>query len=170
MMNQEECEAQMYLVADRIWKSLKGFVKPGSARAYDDLVDIVWNSMLLDLDFRKQVAQFEVQRKSRFAKSGLPQYFRIPYDSTTMADLNPSSRTEDSLVEIIISPALFRSHDWSEGACNEAKLCLLRAEVFRSLPPRTESKHRPSLSSRSSNIEDRFKPGAVKKPPGRGLR
>jgi hypothetical protein len=171
MMNNEECNAQMHLVSGRIWKSLKGFVKPGLPQAYNGLVDIVWKSMLLDLDFRMQVAQFEVKRKFRLAKSGLPKYFHVPYDSATMADSSSSHRTEGAQVEIIISPALFRSHDWSEGACDGAELCLLRAEVFRSSPPRTESKSGPSSSSRSSNIDNpsRLKTTIDQKPSKRRL-
>jgi hypothetical protein len=169
LVDYKEVNAQMNLVSDRIWKSLKKFVKQGSPHAKDELIDIVWNSMLLDIDFRQQVAQFEVKRKYRSGKSGLPRYFGITYDPVTMADSSSNPRGEGAQVEIIISPALFISHDWSEGACDGTKVCLLKAEVFRSFPSRTESKSRPSLSSRSSNVEDRLKPTVIQKSPKHGL-
>lgn len=171
MMNSEECDAQMFLVSDRMWKSLKGFVKPGSSQAFSDLEDIVWNSMLLDLDFRKQLAHFEVKRTPRPNRSGLIQYFHMPYDSATMADSNSSIHGEDSQVEIIVSPALFRSHDWSEGACDGANVCILRAEVFRSSPSQTQSRTLSSLRPKSSKIDDKNRVSAtVVQKPRRGLR
>jgi len=135
IIDQDERKKQLEIVSNRIWKSLKSFVKPGSTRAQDDLERIVSRSMWLDLDFRQQMAQFEVKRFWKVTATGLPQYFGKPFDSSVMSDQAPSSRTDPLLVEMIAAPALIKSHDWSEAMCKTAECCLLKAQVFCSLPP-----------------------------------
>lgn len=139
MIDEAELAEQNRIVSDRVWKSLRCFAKPRSSRrARGELRRLVWRSMWLDLDFRQQPAQFEIRRPwlKLSAGSFLFQYFGMQFDPETMSDWAPLYRSGAPLVAINTAPALFKSHDWSESVGQEEEVCLLKAQVCCSIPPR----------------------------------
>ncbi|KAE9984946.1 hypothetical protein BLS_000525 [Venturia inaequalis] len=83
-------------------------------------------------------AQFEIRRPwlKLSAGSFLFQYFGMQFDPETMSDWAPLYRSGAPLVAINTAPALFKSHDWSESVGQEEEVCLLKAQVCCSIPPR----------------------------------
>lgn len=139
IIDDDELKEQNRIISDRIWKNLRIFAKHRSSRrARGDLVRIVWRCMWLDLDFRQQAAQFEIRRPFIHLTAGSFswQYFDMHFDPNTMADQAPLYLSGVPRVMINTAPALFKSHDWSETIGREAEVCLLKAQVFCSLPPR----------------------------------
>ncbi|TID26692.1 hypothetical protein E6O75_ATG01185 [Venturia nashicola] len=139
MIDEAELVEQNRIVSDRIWKSLRSFAKPRSSRqARGELRRLVWRSMWLDLDFRQQPVQFEIRRPwLKLSVGPFPfQYYGMHFDPETMSDYAPLYHSGAPLVAINTAPALFKSHDWAESAGQEDEVCLLKAQVCCSIPPR----------------------------------
>ncbi|OCL06399.1 hypothetical protein AOQ84DRAFT_365818 [Glonium stellatum] len=145
-ISQDEIHSQIDIVTNRIWKSLKGYKKTNRelARASDaksELQEIVRNSVLLDLDLKKQMADFVVKRfKSAHQSGSVRNQYGFRFESYEMVDV---SVTSSGKVDMVVSPALYKYEDWSEGVCEGNAACILKAEVFRRQLPRPETTHTP---------------------------
>lgn len=164
-INPDEIREQIDLVTRTIWKSLQKYVRRNSKlkkpmAAKSDLREIVKQAILLDLDFQKQMAEIEVDRVQsvRSNSYGVPLQFGFPFTTEDMLDLGGKSAGN---VEIIVSPALWKSRDWSAGTHQGEERCLLRAEVFCQIPPSSEptqpKKRRSKVASSKSKLSTKKK-------------
>lgn len=144
-LSQDEIQLQIELVTNRIWKSLGAYVKadresPKTSQAKLELRETVKNAMLLDLDFKKQMAEFEVRCfKSSHHSGSVRNQYGFHFEADKMVDVGPASSGK---VDTVVSPALFKCQDWSEGTLKGTGAYILKAEVYRRRPPKAGSTQR----------------------------
>jgi hypothetical protein len=153
-ISDDEIRAQLDITTSRIWRYLQPYVKRDrtgqvSNDAKPGLQQIVKEAMLLDLDFRKQLADIEIERlqtsEERPSHEELPRQFGFKFSSGDMQDKSSAS---SGSVEIVVSPPVWKCRDyWGDSARNRRETLLLKAEVFRRPPPITENKQRLATGS-----------------------
>jgi hypothetical protein len=113
---------------------------PGKSQAKLELRETVKNAMLLDLDIKKQMAEFEVLRfKSSHQSGSVRNQYGFHFEADEMVDVGPASSGK---VDMVVSPALFKCQDWSEGTLEGDGAYILKALVYRRRPPKAEITHR----------------------------
>jgi hypothetical protein len=118
-----------------------GRESPKTSQAKLELREIVKNAMLLDLDFKKQMAVFEVLRFKPSHHSGpVRNQYGFHFEADQMEDTGPASSGK---VDMVVSPALFKCQDWSEGTLKGDGAYILKAQVYRRRPPKAEITHGP---------------------------
>lgn len=143
-LSQDEIQSQIELVTNQIWKSLGGYMKSDresrkTSQAKLELQEIVKNAMLLDLDFKKQMAVFKVLRfKSSHQCGSVRNQYGFHFEANEMVDVG---RASSGKVDMVVSPALFKCQDWSEGTLEGDGACILRAEVYRRRLPKADVTH-----------------------------
>ena len=117
-----------------------GKKSPKTSQAKLELRETVKNAMLLDLDFKKQMAEFKVVRfKSSHQCGSVRNQYGFHFEADEVVDVG---RASSGKVEMVVSPALFKCQDWSEGTLEGNGAYILKAEVYRRRPPKAEITHR----------------------------
>ena len=113
---------------------------PKTSQAKLELRETVKNAVLLDLDFKKKMAVFEVLRfKSSHQSGSVRNQYGFHFEADEMVDVG---RASSGKVEIVVSPAFSKCQDWSEGTLEGNGAYILKAEVYRRRPPKAEVTHR----------------------------
>ncbi|KAF2489465.1 hypothetical protein BU16DRAFT_586508 [Lophium mytilinum] len=131
-IDMREVIGQRDLITHKIWKDLRSYVtRANKPTAKDDLRDIVRDAMALDVDFKKQKADFS------FGSWGdaLYGYEFVPEH---MEDLRRSSKRD--IVQLMVSPALFKRGDSSGHNYHKPKLKIVDARVICNGPNPSQKK------------------------------
>ena len=110
-----------------------------TSQAKLELRETVKNAILLDLNFKKQMAAFEVLRfKSSHQSGSVRNQYGFHFEADEMVDVG---RASSGKVDMVVSLALFKCQDWSEGTLEGNGVYILKAEVYRHRSPKAEMTH-----------------------------
>ncbi|KAF2812624.1 uncharacterized protein BDZ99DRAFT_270302 [Mytilinidion resinicola] len=131
-IDMKEVIGQRNMVTHKIWKDLKSYVtRANKTLAKDNLRDIVRDAMALDVDFKKQKADF-------FFGSWGDALYGYEFVPEHMEDLRRSSKRD--MVQLMVSPGLFKRGDSSGHNYHKPKLKIVNARVICNGPNPSEKK------------------------------